>query len=73
MTRAEAYEAARARWHKRGAWVGQDVTYRGKEWPCAVGVHENRDPLRTSNVRQYVLGVGKTWEEAFAAADRRAM
>ena len=69
MTRAEACETARARWPKRGAWARHDVRYRGREWPCAVGVCENRAPLRTAHVRDYVLGVGDTWEAAFASAD----
>lgn len=71
MNRGEACTAARARWPRRGAWARFDVRYRGKVWPCAVGVYENRDPVRSVNGRDYVLGVGATFEAAFADAERR--
>lgn len=71
MNRGEACTAARSRWPRRGAWARFDVRYRGRVWPCAVGVCENRDPVRSAHVRDYVLGVGDTFEAAFLDAERR--
>lgn len=80
MTEIEAFDRACALWGKGVAWKLSDRCVVGR-WAAVgeyQGTHEHRIKLRSHDRAGrelqacIVMGEGKSWEEAFAAAERRA-
>jgi len=73
MTKYQAWTEARRRWAQRGTYGSiAQVCLRTKkhENRCMVGYVQWTGASHTK-ANPYLIGEGRTWEEAFACADKR--
>lgn len=73
MSKHQAWLEAQQRWRLRGSYGSTaQVCLRTKKHAnrCVVGYQEWTDSARTK-CRPLLIGEGRTWEEAFACADKR--